>query len=87
MDRKSYQGLILFFFCWLTSCIKDKPAPLNNATPGATGNVYIICEGNFGNGDAALYAYEPLPDSVFGDLYQAVNHQPLTAMCFKAWYG
>jgi DNA-binding beta-propeller fold protein YncE len=77
MGGKNYQGLILVLCCLFASCVKDKPASINHATPGATGNVYIVCEGNFGNGDATLYAYEPLHDSVFGDLYQAVNHQPL----------
>jgi YVTN family beta-propeller protein len=77
MGRKSYQALIFSFCCWFASCVKDKPATLNNANPGSSGNVYIVCEGNFGVGDATLYAYEPKPDSVFGDLYNTVNHQLL----------
>ena len=77
MGRKSYKALIFFFCCLLTSCVKDKPATLINNTPGSSGNVYVVCEGNFGVGDATLYAYEFLKDSVFGDLYNAVNHQPL----------
>ena len=77
MGGKSYKAVTLFIFCWLASCVKDKPAPLSSATPGAVNNVYIVCEGNFGNGDATLYAFEPAHDSVFGDLYQSVNHQPL----------
>ncbi|MFI5196447.1 MAG: DUF5074 domain-containing protein [Chitinophagales bacterium] len=77
MGRKTYKALILVFCCWLASCVKDKPGTLSNATPGSSGNVYIVCEGNFGSGSATLYAYQPLHDSVFGDLYKTVNHQPL----------
>ena len=77
MGRKSYKGLILLLCCWLVSCKKDKPPALDNNVPGTTGNVYIVCEGNFGNGDATLYAYEPLHDSVFGDLYMTANDKPL----------
>ena len=77
MGGKNYKALIVFLYFWFTSCVKDKPAALNNATPGSSGNVYVVCEGNFGVGDATLYAYEPLHDSVFGDLYISVNHQPL----------
>jgi DNA-binding beta-propeller fold protein YncE len=40
-------------------------------------NVYIVCEGNFGNGDGSLYLYQPSKDSVYGDIYNAINHQPL----------
>ncbi len=52
------------------------PGPAGNGVPGATGNVYVMCEGNFGNGDASLYAYAPVNDSVYGDLYATANgHQ------------
>ena len=77
MGRKSYKALIIVLCCWLASCKKDKPEPANNNLPGATGNVYIACEGNFGNGDATLYAYDPIHDSVYGDLYKKINGQPL----------
>ena len=77
MGRKSYKALIVVCYCWLAACVKDKPNPPANKLPGATGNVYVVCEGNFGNGDAALYAYKPASDSVFGDLYSTANGQPL----------
>lgn len=57
--------------------MKDKPPAMSKTAPGATGNVYIVCEGSYTMGNATLYAYEPAHDSVFGDLYQAVNGQPL----------
>src|ERR1700761_6232396 len=77
MGRKSYQALIVVLLLWLAACKKDKPAAADNHLPGATGNIYIVCEGNFGNGDASLYAFKPLTDSVYGDLYKAANNQPL----------
>ena len=77
MGRKSYKTLIIVLCCCLTSCIKDKPPAVINTVPGATGNIYIVCEGSYGNGNATLYAYNPAQDSVFGDIYMAVNKQPL----------
>ncbi len=77
MGGKNHKALILLLCCWLTACVKDKPTPRSSATPGATGNIYIVCEGNFGSGDGSLYAYQPKQDSVFGDLYKAVNGKPL----------
>lgn len=60
------------------SCKKDKPDGGSNiAPPQDTGNVYVICEGDYGNGDASLYLYRPKTDSVFGDIFSAVNNQPL----------
>lgn len=56
--------------------MKDKPAPASPQT-GKSGNVYIVCEGNFGNGDGTLYTYNSATDSVFGNLYKATNNQPL----------
>lgn len=76
MDRKNYKALIILLCCF-ASCVKDKPSAIINTVPGSTGNVYIVCEGNYGNGNATLYAYDPVQDSVFGDIYKAVNNQPL----------
>jgi len=77
MGAKSYKTLIIVTCCLLASCLKDKPLAIVNTVPGATGNIYIVCEGRYGAGDASLYAYEPAQDSVFGDIYMAVNKQPL----------
>jgi len=76
MGGKSYKTLIIAL-CFMVSCIKDKPSAVVNTVPGATGNVYVVCEGNYGSGNATLYAYNPREDSVFGDIYMAVNNQPL----------
>jgi YVTN family beta-propeller protein len=77
MGGKNFKTLIVVFCCFLASCKKDKPDAVNDSVPGATGNVYIVCEGNFGNGDATLYAFAPATDSVYGDLYTIANGQPL----------
>jgi len=45
--------------------------------PGADGNVYVVCEGSFMNGNATLFDYQPATDSVFGDLYSSANSQAL----------
>jgi len=75
MGRKNLQILILLTA--LAGCVKDKPPAAVNTVPGASGNVYVVCEGNYGNANATLYAYEPANDSVYGDIYSAANHQPL----------
>ena len=77
MGGKNYKTLIIALCCFAASCKKDKPSAVNNSVPGATGNVYVVCEGNFGNGDATLYAFSPTTDSVYGDLYALANGQPL----------
>ena len=77
MGRKGYKALILLLYGCLAACMKDKPMAAATATPGATGNVYIVCEGNYGNGDASLYAYQPAKDSVYGDLYKIANNKSL----------
>ena len=77
MGGKGYKTLIIALCCFVASCKKDKPDAVNNSVPGATGNVYVVCEGNFGTGDATLYAFDPATDSVYGDLYSIANGQPL----------
>jgi len=77
MGRKVYKALIVALCCALASCKKDKPDAVHNGVPGATGNVYVVCEGNFGNGDATLYSFTPSSDSVYGDLFTVANSQPL----------
>jgi YVTN family beta-propeller protein len=77
MGTGSYKALIILLCFWLAGCKKDKPDAVVKPTPGATGNVYVVCEGNFGTGQSTLYAYQPVLDSVFGDLYKSVNNQQL----------
>ncbi|WP_336518637.1 YncE family protein, partial [Pollutibacter soli] len=65
----------LIFF---SACVKDKPAepalPVNTDTAG---NVYIVCEGSLGNGNASLSVYQSNDGQISNDIYQAINGQPL----------
>lgn len=73
MGRKNFKAVILLLFICIASCKKDKPVT-NNILPGHSAtNVYVVCEGNYGNGDATLYLYQPAKDSVYGDIYQKAN--------------
>lgn len=76
MGRKGSEILILLLVC-IAGCVKDKPAPPTTNTGTPAGNVYIVCEGNFGTGDATLYAYDPATNTAQGDIYKAVNNQQL----------
>lgn len=69
-------GKILILLLCLAGCVKDKPTPPTN-THTTPGNVYIVCEGNFGTGDATLYTYDPATNTAQGDIYKAVNNQQL----------
>ena len=77
MGRESYKALIIALCCGFAACKKDKPVPPGDAVPHSAGNVYVVCEGNFGLGESSLYAYQPAKDSVYGDLYMSANNQPL----------
>jgi DNA-binding beta-propeller fold protein YncE len=75
MGRKNYK--ILIFLCLCVSCVKDKPAGTANIRPTGSRNVYVVCEGNYGNGNASLYAWNPSVESVYGDIYKSANNMPL----------
>jgi len=77
MGRKSCKILTALIICFLAACVKDKPEIANNIPANASGNIYIVCEGNYGIGNASLYLYQPTRDSVYGDIYKAANNQPL----------
>jgi hypothetical protein len=53
--------------------MKDIPPANVDTTPPGRQNVFIVCEGNYGAGNASLYSYNKLKDSVFGDLYKSSN--------------
>ena len=76
MGTKICKKLIALLALCLPACKKDKPEPATASRHGA-GNVYVVCEGNFGSGDAALYRYNTATDSAYGDLYKNTNHQSL----------
>lgn len=80
MGRKGYQAVVVvlaFVLTGLASCKKDVPNDPVKPTPQASGNVYIVCEGSLGNGNSTLSLYRPVSDSVFHDLYKAMNGRSL----------
>jgi hypothetical protein len=78
MGTKTGKALIIVLCCAVVACKKDKPAAGIASLPGSdTGNVYVVCEGNYGAGNASLYIYQPNHDSVFGDIYKTANGSPM----------
>jgi YVTN family beta-propeller protein len=77
MGAKNYKTIVVGWLCLLQACVKDKPNPANNTAATGNGSTFIVCEGNFGAGDATLFASNAAADSVFGDLYEAANGQPM----------
>jgi hypothetical protein len=76
MDRKISEILILFALSVIAiGCVKDKPA--GTVAISSTGNVYIVCEGNMGNGDGSLYNYNITTDRTSGDLFRSANNVPM----------
>jgi len=80
MGAKIYSivGLGIFLLL-LNACVKDKPDAMPNPNPNYTlsGKVYVVCEGAYGNGNAALGLYIPTKDSFFTDVYRTANAQSL----------
>ncbi len=75
MDAKNYKILIIIILFVFSSCIKDKPDSKNwQYSKIDSGSVYIVCEGGYTNYDVSLYAYEPIKDSVYGDLFFKPNN-------------
>ncbi len=75
MGRKVYQILVFLFL--VVACRKDKPQLPANTLPTDKHGAYIVCEGIFNGGNASLYFYNAVHDSVFGDMYAAANNKPL----------
>jgi DNA-binding beta-propeller fold protein YncE len=80
MGRKSIQNLTALVFCIaaFAACVKDRPeSPVVTPSQATNGNIYVVCEGSYGNGDATLYEYDRQANAVAGDLYKAANNTPL----------
>ncbi|MBS1772294.1 MAG: hypothetical protein JST82_05500 [Bacteroidetes bacterium] len=76
MGSKNIKNIIGIILCaaLFQACVKDKPAdPIATPEPVVTENVYVVCEGNFGNGDGSLYRYDPKLNTVYGDIYASVT--------------
>ncbi|MBA3827297.1 MAG: hypothetical protein H0X33_00015 [Taibaiella sp.] len=61
----------------MASCKKDNGAPCCTLPSTDSANVYVVCEGNLGNGDGSLYLYRPKKDSTYGDVYNIANKKIL----------
>lgn len=76
MGSKAIQNIvrIILYAVLLAGCVKDKPAdPVATTQSTAKESVYVVCEGNMGNGDGSLYQYDPVSNVVTGDVYNTVN--------------
>jgi DNA-binding beta-propeller fold protein YncE len=70
--------LCLWLLLAFTACVKDKPAPDVVSIPSSADSaVYIVCEGMYVSGNSTLTVYQPAKDSVYEDVFSAVNHQSL----------
>jgi len=80
MGRKNHKIIALACCCvlWFIACKKDKPAGTNTSLPTDTSeNVYVVCEGALGNGNASLSLYKPATETVYSDIYKSANNQSL----------
>lgn len=80
MDRKIYQVLgsfLLAFTLLLTACEKDTTNPTggNPAPPANPGerNVYVVCEGSLGNGNASLFMQNLNSYNTYENVYGSTN--------------
>jgi YVTN family beta-propeller protein len=74
---KYFSFIIAGFF--LLSCVKDKP-PVNQPVTvqlSSSGKVYIVNEGKFMSGDAAVSLYDPGTGQVVENYYQSQNNAAL----------
>jgi len=71
----------LFFICaaLFCSCVKDKPkvAEIENTVVNATHRVFVLNEGNYSVGNAALTYYNPADNTVIEDYYRQQNNAPI----------
>lgn len=93
MARKVYEVLGICLLVIIVACNKDrteptypgdKPGAPPTAAPGER-NVYVVCEGSFGNGNASLYmqnletgttyenVYHTLDGYLLGDVFQSMT--------------
>lgn len=75
MGKNYLQILTLVLSVLITACVRDKPPALLPAT-AVPGNVYVVCEGSYGSGNASLYLYNASTNTVNANVYSAANGQP-----------
>lgn len=60
----------------LSSCKKESP-DCCVIPPAQARNIYVVCEGSLGNGNAALTVYQPDSNRAYEDVFKAKNQQML----------
>jgi DNA-binding beta-propeller fold protein YncE len=78
MGRKNYKIVIVALLCCFAfACKKDDHKDCCTLPPADTakGQVYVVCEGSLGNGNAALTLYYPDKDIAYEDVYKSANGQ------------
>lgn len=82
MGRKIYQNIALGLLAALSfsACEKVENTPVGSGVPPSNvmdRNVYVVCEGSLGNGNASLSAYTPGKAISYFNVYQSANGQLL----------
>lgn len=73
MDKTCFKVLIVVALLF-SACKKEE----TSVPPSVEGQrVLVACEGSLGNGNAALSLYLPEKDSVYVDIYKAINNKSL----------
>lgn len=78
MGRENYKIVIIaLLWCFALACKKDEPGNCCTNVPQDTtqAQIYVVCEGSLGNGNAALTLYYPGKDTAYEDVYKAANGQ------------
>ena len=63
----------LLLFLGLSACKKEPSTPAPVPETEGQRKVFIVCEGAFGNGNSSMSLYLPEKDSVYEDIFNAVN--------------
>lgn len=77
------KSLLYLFLVLLCACRSDLPVPeeVLTYTPRIDSNVYIINEGNFGNGSGAISYYNSKTGVVVEDIFKQVNGRTIGNVC------
>lgn len=74
----SFHFFIALLLLSLQACVPDKPKPNDNPYQATAGRkVFMIHEGNYGSGNAALSVYNLSQDILYNDVYAQVNHESM----------
>lgn len=85
MGRENKQIIRLaFFLLFIAACKKDKPAPLTTPPTFAGNDVYIVCEGSLGNGNASLSLYDAAAKVSYEDVYKTANNNQSLGDVFQS---